>query len=431
MDYNRPINCLHPVIILNPDAYRMISKHRNYVLRGQLVTLRKFPSKLYFDKVFSNLSAKRLKIKHDDLESCYIDAHYERIPLFIEVKCGKCEICRESKRNSLVRRMKLESLMYKYLPIFLTLTYNEENIKKNREVSVDDVQRFLKRLRINLYRSGYRERLRYVFVSEYGKLGRPHYHAVIWNLHETSFISFRQIVEIIEKSWSKGFITARLINLSDDRAFRYTAKYLSKNELSKSPEGCRRNFLLASNRNGGIGSGFINLHAREIFKRLDCNFKYINRFSGKTEELVFDKYVIDKIFPSYSQSIPLELRNAITTCVLHMVSLKSNAYGIETQIDLEKYKEFVFIPDLTDVYLPISLSSFSPQMSNYQLIRSLLVLNKYDTRIDELREKYKRSFQRKSFLDKLFMKPFKDRNLIELAFDIRRNNELEFNRQQL
>lgn len=431
MDYNRPINCLHPVIILNPDAYRMISKHRNYVLRGDVVTFKKFPSKLYFDKVISSLSAKRLKITHDDLESCYIDAHYERIPLFIEVKCGKCDICRESKRNSLVRRMKLESLLYKYLPIFLTLTYNEENIKKNREVSVDDVQRFLKRLRINLYRAGYRERLRYVLVSEYGKLGRPHYHAVLWNLHETPLISYRQIVEIIEKSWSKGFITARLIDLSDDRAFRYTAKYLSKNEVSTVPEGCRKNFLLASNRNGGIGSGFIALHAREIFKRLDCNFKYLNRFSGKTEQLVFDKYVIDKIFPSYSQSIPLELRNAITTCLLHMVSLNTNAYEIDTKIDLEKYKEFVFIPNLSDVVLPISLSSFTPQMSNYQLIRSLHVLNKYDNRIDDLRERYKRSFQRQTFLDKLFMQPFENRNLKEYAFDIVRNNEIEFNRQQL
>jgi len=60
---------------------------------------------------------------------------------------------------------------------FVTLTYNPKNLPANGTLVVDDVQRFLKRLRKKLEP----KKIRFFLCGEYGeKLARPHYHLIIF-----------------------------------------------------------------------------------------------------------------------------------------------------------------------------------------------------------------------------------------------------------
>ena len=53
------------------------------------------------------------------------------------------------------------------IPLFLTLTYNNENLPKHG-VFKEEIQLFLKRLRISLDRLHYKHNLRYFACAEYG-----------------------------------------------------------------------------------------------------------------------------------------------------------------------------------------------------------------------------------------------------------------------
>ena len=242
--------------------------------------------------------------------------------MYLKVRCGHCDNCKASKVFSLVHRCKLESMSYKCLPIFLTLTYAEEYRPKDG-VSVRAVQLFLKRFRINLERAGYRDKIRYLFVSEYGKTSsrRPHYHAIIWNLHQSDFVTYKEIGEILQKSWPFGFEMHRLVDLSDDKAFFYTSKYLGKG--SDVPDGQNPTFCLCSNRGGAIGALFLASLAPEIREHLNVEPKFLNPFSGKLEELQMSKYVLDKLFPSMSTQVTSKVRSAVKDFVLSYAALRT------------------------------------------------------------------------------------------------------------
>lgn len=73
-------------------------------------------------------------------------------------------------------RATCENVFSESIPLFLTLTYNNENLPKHG-VFKEEVQLFLKRLRISLDRLHYKHNLRYFACAEYGsKSKRPHYH---------------------------------------------------------------------------------------------------------------------------------------------------------------------------------------------------------------------------------------------------------------
>ena len=104
--------------------------------------------------------------------------------------CGRCESCIRKQRTDWRVRSYYESLSTLRkrgaFVLFDTLTYSDVNIKRYCDIfpdmpipalfnkfcfSRDDVQRFFKRLRVNLSRAGYRfkpEQLRYILTSEYG-----------------------------------------------------------------------------------------------------------------------------------------------------------------------------------------------------------------------------------------------------------------------
>lgn len=314
--------CEHPRIIVNPLAPELIAEHCNYYIRGVKHSVTgNHRSFLYaFDK--NDINSHRQNIVKEDIDNCYIVDRLtgDIYPLYLEVPCGKCLVCKDKKINSFVSRCKLETLKYDCKPIFITLTY-EENKRKQGGLSVRDAQLFFKRLRINLFRHGYREKIRYVLVGEYGRnTYREHLHAILWNLHATDIFTTRQIAEEIGRSWSNGFVMWRFVEPHNDKGFFYTAKYLRKDMVV--PEGCNPPFLLASRRGGGIGSALPKSVARSIKRQSNTEPQIFNKFTGKSENVQLSKYLLDKLFPTFSRSLPVGLKRDVRDYLLSYSILK-------------------------------------------------------------------------------------------------------------
>lgn len=166
--------------------------------------------------------------------------------------CGRCIPCRVNKRKIWTHRIELEAEQSDY-SIFVTLTYDDENIPNPPNVSKSEVQNFLKRLR-----DYYKKPFRYYAVGEYGdKTKRPHYHLIIFNMHWMH-------KGCIEKAWKKGFVT--IMEFTPNNAGYVTGYCMKKMTRIGDPrlEGKNPEFQLASKGNGGLGIKAIEEIAQQI-----------------------------------------------------------------------------------------------------------------------------------------------------------------------
>lgn len=334
------VACEHPQIILHPLAGELIARYGNYHINGILYQCERSKRNLYaFEK--KTLSPARHNISEDNIDCCFIanPSTGKRYPLYLQVSCGHCDACKASKVSSFVHRCELETMAYDSQPLFLTLTYNEEN-KPKEGVLLRDVQLFFKRFRINLQRNGYRQKIRYCCVSEYGKrTHRPHYHAIIWNLQQTDLVSYREIREILERSWNKGFIMARFVDPTDNKTFYYTAKYLRKDCVV--PDGCNEPFICCSNRGGGIGNALLHKMCPSIRCNLDTEPKFANKWNGAVKPIQLNRFVLNKLFPSISMSIPSKVKKAMREYNLCMAQMYGRSINFQTYYEqYEKYRNF-------------------------------------------------------------------------------------------
>lgn len=224
----------------------------------------------------------------EPISSCFNPTHFFNKSLGKDflVPCGKCLYCRTHKDSKYSMLSTLEMQNNKYA-LFFTLTYDNENVPcyyfsddsysyskdfirvySNRDgssldiftrdfnnfktsvfniprgaafpfVSRSDVQKFLKRLRINIVRTLKRNvQIRYLITAEYGpKTFRPHYHGIIYfndsdlltkttvsHVLNTSLLS-----ALIAKSWPFADYcrTAKYATIVDGGASNYVSSYAS------------------------------------------------------------------------------------------------------------------------------------------------------------------------------------------------------------
>lgn len=147
--------------------------------------------------------------------------------------------------------------------VFVTLTYDQEHLPHDGSINKRDPQLFLKRLRKRLASEDHPRKTRYFLSGEYGdKLGRPHYHAILFGLsvldHET-----------VAEAWDQGFVTTA--PLTPGR-MAYCAKYLQKKIIKagvdRYDDGRLSEFALMSRR-PGLGSAFINAMAHGIKRQAE------------------------------------------------------------------------------------------------------------------------------------------------------------------
>lgn len=188
----------------------------------------------------------------------------------MQVPCGHCIGCLLDKSNDWATRCWCEASNWKN-NCFITLTYNDKNLPKNKELRKDDLQKFWKRLRYyeqgNEYwknpRTGKHERpIRYFSCGEYGpKNGRPHFHACVfnWKPNDLKFYKLNHqnqklyTSKTLSKIWGKGFV---IIGELTYQSACYVARYVTKKiygQLAKLYYQDKQPEFTESSRNGGIG----------------------------------------------------------------------------------------------------------------------------------------------------------------------------------
>lgn len=112
---------------------------------------------------------------------------------------------------------------------FITLTYNDESLPKDRSLHYRDFQLFMKRLR-----KKYGSNIRFYMCGEYGeKFDRPHFHACIfgfdfsdreyWKRTGSGSKLYRS--KELEKLWEYGFSSIGDVNFE---SAAYVARYIMK-----------------------------------------------------------------------------------------------------------------------------------------------------------------------------------------------------------
>lgn len=142
--------------------------------------------------------------------------------------CNLCIGCQLERGRQWAMRCMDEARMW---PVnsFITLTYDDEHLPADGNLSVRVWQLFMKKLRKHCS-----EEIRFLMCGEYGpKFGRPHYHALIFNwefpdreLHCVSPSGekvFRS--EVLRKIWGNGYVSVGDVTFG---SAAYVARYALK-----------------------------------------------------------------------------------------------------------------------------------------------------------------------------------------------------------
>lgn len=205
----------------------------------------------------------------------------------IHVPCGKCYQCLQKRRSEWTFRLTQEMSISKN-PIFLTLTYDEENIPYSEESGIvslkkKDLTDFFKRLKERNKKYSV-DKVVYYAVGEYGEKGdRPHYHAIIFNLEIRTIIEINSEDE--KKSiWKLGNI---FIGEVSQASIHYVTGYVvKKNRDIDNREPC---FSVMSK---GIGKNYLT--KAKIYSHLRDMSDRVRFIGGK--EIPMPRYYRDRIF---------------------------------------------------------------------------------------------------------------------------------------
>jgi len=146
------------------------------------------------------------------------------------VPCGGCSDCIGTKRQDWNNRLYYEAFN-STLTIFLTLTYNDENLKTielpvmDSDVDTMDINVLYYRDVVNYWKRLRKEGLKfkYFYVGEYGeKSKRPHYHAIMFF---NDNIDLLYLENLLNNKWQLGQIS---IFLANQAMLKYTTKDMLK-----------------------------------------------------------------------------------------------------------------------------------------------------------------------------------------------------------
>ena len=318
------------------------------------------------------LESQKVEISDDVLKSCYAcdTLSGECFPLYLQVPCNKCIVCKNKKIREWNARMMCETQLYDTPPMFVTLTYNDDHLPL-LGIEKRDIQLFLKRLRERLEYLGYTNKIRYVFCGEYGsKTQRPHYHGLIWNM---PCLPIQMLLNLIENAWAYRCTFAKYrtipndfkfyryeipkkvkqyfhrlgyayVKLAHDNSAYYIGKYMFKAE-DNTPKGKNPNFFLSS-RNNGIGYDFI-MSKKNHYEKYpeDLTIDFTNRFSDikganagkfKTFRFPLPQYFKEKVFPSGSKIFPASVYCAYRE-LQHCIDVLNSCHNIYPIYQMDSY----------------------------------------------------------------------------------------------
>jgi len=117
--------------------------------------------------------------------------------------------------------------------IFITLTYDNHHLPADKSLHYPDFQLFKKRLLINAARELNRTGIRFYMCGEYGEtFGRPHYHAIIFNLDFPDKKLWKlerenplYTSQLLTDTWGKGHASLGSVTF---QSAAYVARYVMK-----------------------------------------------------------------------------------------------------------------------------------------------------------------------------------------------------------
>lgn len=195
---------------------------------------------------------------------------------------------------------------------FVTLTYNPEHLPKDGSVSKRDMQLFMKRLRKEIEP----RQVRFYGCGEYGsKLGRPHYHVLLFNFdfsdkellyvennkHSRSASTGSYKVyssRLLDRLWTSGFTTVGDVTFeSCGYVARYIGKKIGGEKAIEHYKGKEPEFALMS-RKPGIGAFWFSKFSGDVFpkdfttlengRRFKPPKFYVDRLMRKDWEMYLD-----------------------------------------------------------------------------------------------------------------------------------------------
>ena len=204
---------------------------------------------------------------------------------YMPFPCGKCPACVRRRVSGWAFRLNKQSEQSNSAH-FVTLTYNDEHIKKTKNgfetLVKKDVQDFFKRLRKLT-----KQKISYYAVGEYGDTGeRPHYHIILFNANP----------KIVENAWKLNDITLGNVHFGDvgDASVGYTLKYISKDKKIPQFNGDDRQkeFALMSK---GLGAGYLTQNMVKWHTKGNIENKvYLPLKDGK--KAAMPRYYKDKLY---------------------------------------------------------------------------------------------------------------------------------------
>lgn len=174
------------------------------------------------------------------LNSGYVD-------LKMTVPCGGCIGCRIDRSRQWAIRCEHEMQLHDK-NCFITLTYSPEFLPKDRSLDVKHFQDFMKRFRRRVTNSSDKYfvstdfKIRFFHCGEYGeKLGRPHYHAIIfgYDFPDKNFFQKRKGNNVIYRSdfleelWPYGHSS---VGSATWESAAYVARYVMKKVTGEAAE---------------------------------------------------------------------------------------------------------------------------------------------------------------------------------------------------
>lgn len=221
--------------------------------------------------------------------------------------CGQCAGCRYRRRMDWAIRLEHEAKLHPDA-IFLTLTYDDENLPHGGSLFHDHISKFVRALRKKLKRDAKAKtsearpgcpKIRYFGVGEYGgELGRPHYHLILFGWFppdarlayvkrnfsryspEFQAMFGREGIkhyssEIIDSVWAKGiahfstvsaatmqYVTKFHIDkVTGDKAVDFYQSAIGDQVYSLEPEQARMSLK------PGLGTGWIEKYWRDVYPR--------------------------------------------------------------------------------------------------------------------------------------------------------------------
>lgn len=213
---------------------------------------------------------------------------------FTSVPCGKCAFCIKKAIDAWCLRLSHE-MEISSSAFFLTLTYNDENLPPGAQLSKRDLQLFIKRLRkVN-------PGIRYFAIGEYGtEKGRPHYHAVIFNLLN---------LDLVLNAWT-DINNMPLGHVVGSRATMGRIRYMVEYMALPTPEDDKAPPFRIMSRRPGIGFSYVK--------------KWTAFHRARSDSVVFDfstpnampRYYKDKIYTNPHQKA-MVVYNAIRYSEAH------------------------------------------------------------------------------------------------------------------